>query len=158
MLSVVVAGAKTYSLIGGLGNISINSIICTVSLTSNSICKTLDYISRSDNLYIKDFSTKLEEIDLKFHVSIIEELVTELANKNIKSPTIKKSIVGVNNILNKIHNELSNMEKNIEYHNSKYFNTWRSFECECTIDNLINYKNILDTRYNILVDLLKLNL
>lgn len=158
MLSVVVAGVKTYSLIHGLGSTSINTIINTVTFTSNSICKTLDYMARSDNIYVQDMSAKLEEIDLEFNVSIIEELMKEISDKNIDSTTFKKAIAGVNNILNKIHKELTEIENSIEYHNAKYFSTWRTFDCNFTIDNIIKHKNILDMRYKILVDLLKINL
>ncbi len=127
----------------------------TLTTTTSSICGLLSSLTSYENVGIDDIKNELSKIDLENKVMVIEELIREYEKKEVR-PSIKRAILGVNEILSKIHDELTTIKEAVEAHQKKYFNSWRSFDCKYNIRTLQKHKAILDERYDLLIDLLKI--
>jgi hypothetical protein len=147
-----VASTSPIAIISGIGT---SLIISTIITTTSSIGSLIKYLSTSNHACIKEIVTELNNIDLEFTISIIDQLVKEQDHKCLQD-SIKKALIGVNDILLIINKELDDIKKAIEYHNTKYFNRWRSFSCQMNIYIIKQHNDILKKRYTILFDLLKI--
>ncbi len=145
-------GTKVAAIIGT------DFVLKTATSTTSSIGAVLAYLTAYDQPRIQQVIDDLSEIDLEHTVKVIEEVVKEYEDNqaNLKE-SVKKAILGVTQILEKIDGELQIIREAIEYHETKYFNSWRSFNCKCNIETIKKHKIILDKRYTILIDLLKVN-
>ncbi len=72
--------------------------------------------------------------------------------KDVKEST-KLSILSINEILQKIQDELNDVKNDIEYHMSKYFYSWRSINCDDKLNNISNHSIILEKRFEMLIKL-----
>lgn len=152
LLSTVVFSSKATNVVSTLGT---DLVINTVTTTTSSICNMIKYLSTSNQPGINDIIFTLNRIDLEFTVGIIDQLVKEQTGKDLND-SVKKALIGVNEILSLIHGELDSIKKAIEYHKSKYFSEWRSFSWEGNIDSLKQHNSILKNRYQMLLELLKI--
>jgi DNA-binding transcriptional MerR regulator len=152
MLGTVVYGAKVVSLFSLVGN---DLLVKTISSTTSSICSAVTQLTSYDQPYIKEVLNELTEIDLEFSTSVIKELVDERKDKDTNA-SIKQALWGVNETLEKINNELQELKEAIDDHNQKYFSGWRIFNNKKVIVRIRELKKILNSRYSILIDLLKI--
>lgn len=153
LLETVVLSSKATSVVSSVGT---NLIIGTITTTTSSIGNTIRYLTTSSQPGINEILDSLKSSDLEFTVNIIEQLVKELNDIHF-SESIKKALIGVNQILDLIHMELDSVKKAIELHNNKYFNTLRSFYWNGSIENIRKHNIILKHRYTILFELLKIH-
>ena len=153
LLETVVIGSKTASIVSSVGT---NLIISTITTTTSSIGGMIKYLTTSSQPGTNEILDIIIACDLEFTVLIIEQLVKEL-NDTCFSESIKKALIGVEQILGSIHRELDNVKKAIETHNTKYLNGWRSFCWNGNIENIRKHNIILRHRYTILFELLKIN-
>ena len=130
-------------------------LIKTVTNTTSSIVSMTGYLMTSSQPGINEIVSTLKKIDLEFTVGIIEELVKEQEGKELEE-SVKKAMIGVNETLGLINQELDSMKQAIEYHNTKYFNSWRSFSWTGNVNNIKDHNEILKNRYMILFELLKI--
>lgn len=151
-MDTIVLSVKAISIFSTFGT---NLILRTLTSTSGSICNMLVRLTAYDQPYAQDVVTKLNKIDLKFTVNILEQLVKENIDKDI-SVSVKQALLGVNDILLTIYNELREIQISLDKHEKKYFYKWRCFDCKCNINVIESHKRILDNRYKILIDLLKI--
>ena len=150
-MNTILLGTKALNLVSG---ISTELLIQTVKTTSNGIIGTIKYISSYNNIDITLLKKDLENIDLENKIIIINQFIEEIENtKNIKE-SIKSSIKSVHDILDKINIELESIKEDIEYHQTKYFNSWRTLCCDNKIENLKTHDSILNNRFDLLVKLL----
>jgi hypothetical protein len=105
-----------------------------------------------DQPCMKDFKNMLEEIDLEFRIEVLDKLVKE-QTENVPI-SVKRALLGVNDILVKIEMELKTVKKSIENHNKKWFKSWRRFNCSCNANTLKKHNKLLMKRSQILTDLL----
>jgi hypothetical protein len=119
--------------------------------TTSSLYTTIIYLTTSDKLSTNKLLVQLKEIDLEYTVSIIREVAKECTTDHA---SIKKALLGVNEILEQINCELLKMKEGLDYHNTKYLSSWRRFSFD--LATLKQHKNILDNRYKLLIDLLKI--
>lgn len=152
LFETVVFSGKAATLVSTIGT---DLIIGTITSTTSSIGGMIKYLTINNQPGIKEVISFLNNIDLEFTINIIDQLVKEQTGKELQD-SVKKSLLGVNEILQKIHNELNSIKKSIELHNTKYLNYYRSFVCDLNIDVLGKHNNILKHRYNILFELLKI--
>lgn len=136
-------------------------IVKTVAATTNSIYTLIKYIINSNEPLYKNVQHEITLLDLEFYIGIVNELIKEydsfICGNSDNNLLVSKAIVGVNDIMEKIYIELEKIGDCIKYHNSKWFNTYRTFNCDSNIQQLKEYKTILDKRYGVLIDLLKLH-
>ncbi|ARF11394.1 hypothetical protein Klosneuvirus_1_251 [Klosneuvirus KNV1] len=138
-----------------VASVGTNLIIGTIATTASSIGSLIKYLTTNTSPGINDILTFLASIDLEFTIGIVEQVVKELDQENI-SESLNKAIIGVNEILTLIHQELTTVKAAIEEHNSKYFNGWRAFKWTGTLDNIKKHNEIFKHRYGILFELVKI--
>lgn len=151
----ILMGSRAVSILSGVGT---NLLVSTITTTTSSVCGIVRSISSSNQPGLEYVKAELEKIDLEHNVTVIQELIDEqkVAKDEEVKNSVKQALIGVNQILEKIHKELKTIQEAMNHHQTKYFNGWRSFNCKCSIKNIIKHKELLDTRYKMLVDLLKI--
>lgn len=156
-MNTIISGIQTISIINRVG---INVIVMTITATTSSIGSLLSHINVISNSgrgpNIELVKNAVNSIDLEFTIEILEELVKEQNYRDDVQVSIKKALDGVNDILVEIDTELKVVKEAIEYHNTKYFNSWRSFDSKYSIETIKKNNNILLKRYEILINLLKI--
>ena len=152
MQSLLLTG-KTLNVIHSIGS---DVILQTVKTTSSVIIHTVKHITSIESDSILDIKYKLNNIDIENKINVINSFIVELNTESIKlsKESIKLSIIAINNILLDIKNELHSLKNEIDYHLSKYFNTWRYINCDDKINIIIQHNNILDKRFDLLIKLL----
>ncbi len=150
-MNTIVVGVSTVSLLSCIGN---DLISRTIKRTSDSICSVCRYLTNYDEPYAYDVVNKLKKIDLEFTVSVLQKFVEENKDKEY-SDSIKESLLKINEILQIICGQLNDVKESIEDHQAKYLYKWRSLDCKANISSIEKNKKILDNRYQILMDLLK---
>ena len=151
-METLIFSGRALSIVSTVGT---DFIIKTLTSTTASIASILTHLTYYDQPGVQGIIDELNKIDLEHMVSVIEELVKENNIEGIKE-SVKKALLGVNKILENIHNELNSIKEAIDYHQTKYFANYRSFDCKTSINKIKKHKEILDQRYNILIDLLKI--
>ena len=151
LIESVIFSAKTLSFINTVG---IDVIGKTISTTTSSIASIITHLGSVDQAGIIEFRKVLEDIDLEFRIGVLEELVKE--QKGDAPVSVKKALMGVNDILVKIEVELKTIKKSFDEHQQKYFNGWRSFDCSCNIETIKKHSQLLRARSTELKDLLKI--
>ncbi|QKF94078.1 hypothetical protein QKU48_gp0620 [Fadolivirus algeromassiliense] len=152
LLNAVVVGSSATTVISSVGT---NLIIGTITTTTSSIAGMIKYLASSNQPGISEIINMLSEIDLEFTINIIQQVVKEQNDKPLNE-SVKHALLGVSEILEKINKELDSIKGAIEYHNTKYFNGWRSFSWNGNMLILKNHNEILKHRYNLLFELLKI--
>ena len=152
LLTGLVMGTKASAFVSTVGT---DVVIRTLTTTTSSIGSVISYLATNNRPGATDITNTLLELDLEFTVNVIDSVVKEYEDKELTT-AIKKVILGVNEVLEGIHCELNAIKKAIEYHNSKYFNGWRSFSWNGNMDNIKKHNQVLKNRYQMLLDLLKI--
>lgn len=152
LLHTVVLSSKVTSIISTVG---IDLIIGTITTTTSSIINVIKYIATSIDFGVSGLISEILLLDLEFTLGIIDELVKEQQHKQL-TESVKRALLGVSEILESINNELSIIKKEIDYHNTKYFNTWRKLSCQSNIETITKYNALLTHRCKMLFDLLKI--
>jgi hypothetical protein len=150
-MNTLLLGTKAIGLISGL---STELLIQTIKTTSNGIIGTIKYISTHNSIDLTLLQQDIENIDLENKIIIINEFMEEIENRKHVKQSIKSSIKSVHDILEKINKELETIKEDVEYHQTKYFNSWRSLCCDDTIRNIKSHNEILDKRFDLLMKLL----
>jgi len=152
VLGTVMLTSQAGSVITTVGT---NIIVGTITTTTSSIISVVKYLATNNQPGINEIVTALNNIDLEFTISIIEQLVKEQEHKEL-SESIHQALTGLHKILELIHEELNTIKIAIENHNSKYFTNWRSFSWTGNLDSIKKYNEIFKHRYSILFELLKI--
>ena len=148
----IIVGSK---LTGLATNIGTDIALRTLSTTASSVTGIISYLTVNQKPGLSDIVNTLSSLDLEFTVTIIENVTKELDHNDLNNP-LNKALEGVNEILLQIHKELNAIKDAIEYHNSKYFKSWRSFSWSGNMEKIKQYNDILISRYGMLLDLLKI--
>ena len=119
--------------------------------TSKSIYNSISNISSFNETFL---IKTIEELDLLKKIEIVNSLYDN--NPNLKSKTVTLALNNVHDISVKIENELKDIEKDIEYFKTLYFQYIRGLPYMEKITNLKKHSKILDDRLNLLIQLLSL--
>lgn len=148
----IMIGGQVMSLLSTVGT---SLIIGTVTRTTSTIVSTIAHLTSYDQPSVQEVVAKLQAVDLEFTVAVIEELVREQERDGTEAKSsVKKALLGVLEMLEKIESELKIIEGAVKEHDSKYFKNWRSFDCNCNIKTIEAHTKILNQRYEKLRDLL----
>ena len=128
----------------------------TITKTTNNIDYNINTI-----LYDSDFEFKtlIEDLDITTKLDIIKSFISNI-NIDKKSKyysTIEKTLEYINTIFVKIENEINDIINEINIHKQKWLYYLRSSPCNKQMTNLINHMKILENRFEILLNLLKIN-
>jgi hypothetical protein len=146
--------ASTMSFISTLGK---DAIISTLSITTNSVISVSKYILNIDKPYFNDIKNNLENTDIYNTTLVINEIIGEQEKKQDMNNSIKRAIMGVNDILAKIDIELKTIQDEMNKHEKKFFKSLSKFNCTENINNILKYEKILMKRYDLLKDCLTIN-
>lgn len=150
LIDSIFIGGRMISILNTVGT---NVIVKSVSSVASSIGSLIYVVSSNDKKYVINIKSSLENMDLEHKVSVIKEFVKEIGNAEVKD-SVKLALYGIIEILEKINDELLILDKSIECHDNKYFSGWRGFDCSVNINTLKKHKNILDVRFNLLLELI----
>ena len=133
-------------------------LVQTVTKTTSNIYSSIESIMSSDDLYFKNF---LEKTDINIKLNIIHKVIDDLNNSNFTYEKLKDSIdltlKYLSDILKKIEKEIDSINLEIDNHKKKWLYKFRRPSYDSMITNLGLHLNILDKRFNLLMDLLKIN-
>jgi hypothetical protein len=151
LLQTVLLGSGPVNLISRLGTDVIGSAI---GVTTTSIVGVLGSLTALDNPKMQDFQKVIEDIDLEFVIQNLDKLIKEQPDDCPES--VKHALMGVNDVLVNIDGELKIVKDAFEFHQSKYWNSWRAFDCKCNIETIKKHSELLHKRSVVLKDLLKI--
>jgi hypothetical protein len=135
-------------------NIASQALLDTSNKIYNILCLVYDYNNKSINSKLIDLESQIKVIE-----SLILDINTNINNKsnsiiNNKFNSIELCINTINDIINNIHNTLNKLYKDLLYHNTKWFNKYRTIDYSLYLDDLNNYKLQLDVRLDLLIKIL----
>lgn len=141
-------------------SLSVSIAICTINTittTSRNIYSIIDSISNS-NVPEKDEAIKLiKKLDLEMTIKIINSLIDEMPENNMKSKTVILCLESLNDVIKQIEDELNKINKLFEYNdNIMIFKRLRSYNCTENFNTLIELKGVLDNRKNLLFKTLQI--
>ncbi len=133
-----------------------------VSLLTNSVINTAIgdtsclllsmFVSINNDTCI--FKKTIEQLDLYNKLSIIDNFINIIPHKYENNKSISPILQSLHDIIIQIYNELSEINGIIIHHKTKFFYSYRTPNYKHNINKIILYKNILDTRFDILLKIL----
>lgn len=135
-----------------LSTIEYDLAATAVTQTTNKIYKIASSIVSSGHNSIQK---TLITLDLSAKLKVLDEILKE-NNDSKYGGSVDYALINLNDIITKIHKELVEINKIIEYHETKYLSSWRSLGCDENIERLIIYKKILDERFELFIRTLNL--
>ncbi len=123
--------------------------------------KLLNKIFDITNEKDKDIIEITNSIDINSKVELVETIITDI-NQEIKihhlepNKSLEMVLLQTSHILDKIHNNIVELKKGIEYHKTLWFHSFRSTNYSIIIEELKENKIILDTRMNDLIKIIQL--
>lgn len=119
-----------------------------VSEGTKSLCENVAGIL---SYHLPEVQQIINDIDINNDIKIINNLIKEVRNNDINSPTFDTALNSIDEILTSINNEIKNIETEIINHKQKWFNTWRTPNYSKNITTLKNMKLKLNNRLDNLV-------
>lgn len=101
-----------------------------------------------------DIKKTTDMIDLHNKLIIIDNFIKNIPKDLEKNECILLSLNSIHDIVIQINNELTLINKIIEDHSLKYFYYFRKFDYYKQLNNIVNYKKIMDERFDILLKLI----
>ena len=137
----------------------------SIALFANIVGKTVlvDTIRESTSSIYSILGTNennlkkyLEIHDFENRLKIIDALLEELKPNENKHKALKLALESIKKTIDKIHNNLNKLNNEIEYHKSKWFNTWRQPVYNNTLTDLDILSNKLDKNFDILLKVINI--
>lgn len=141
--------------------IATSSKVIATESTIEAIYSTMGHISTLlTQIYSYEYAhiqNKIKELDIQVRLKTIAKIVDEIKaeKKNIESLDICLS--NVQEIIEEVKKELNNINEVIEYHETKWFYAWRTIYYQEHLEKLTVNMNILNERYKMLLDIIKLH-
>tara|TARA_B100000401_G_C52572718_1_gene608726 strand:+ start:30 stop:491 length:462 start_codon:yes stop_codon:yes gene_type:complete len=133
-----------------------------VSLLTNSVINTA--IGDTSTLLLSIFTNinhdtcifkkTIEELDLYNKLSIIDNFINIIPHKYENNKSISPILQSLHDVIILIYNELSEINGIIVHHKTKFFYSYRTPNYKTNINQIILYKSILDTRFDMLLKIL----
>lgn len=121
--------------------------ISSIALKTGSLIKSI-YTHKNP-----DVTKILKELDIEFKLHTIESV---LKTENISGEDpVKICLAYVHQSINKVHYDLAEIEKRITYHQTKWFNKWRSLHIKSKLEELTIDMKILENRFHEFIELSK---
>ena len=105
-------------------------------------------------VYHPDIKNTTDRIDLYNKLIIIDNFMKIIPTHLENNKCISTSLQSIHDIILQIQNELELINNIIETHSQKYFYYFRKHDYYIQLENIVNYKKILDERFNILLKLI----
>jgi len=135
------------TVIGTIGVVTIGSIVSSITTVSSNIYSLVLNIKVSKHIHNNDIVNILTKTDVVTTIKLLQAVMTEIPEHNINCLSIVMSLKYVQDIIEKIDNELKDLHEKIEYNKNLYFMTnWRSHDLKDNLDSLEQLIVILDRR------------
>ena len=94
------------------------------------------------------------ELDLEVRLAVIGSLINQIT-KEQHNKSIEICLKAIHGITVDINGLIEGVEEKIQEHNEKYFNGWRSLDFDTEIGEIRKKSNLLEQRFDMLLNLLK---
>lgn len=148
MISVKTVIFLTKQMIPGI------NIFSTIQTATNSILSILNSKTSIKSKY--DPVNYLEETDIRHKIAVLNMLINEYNNVKLTN-SISLALSGLSEILNRISNELYHINGEMVKYNNRYISYIYSPNFDGNIEKIKKYIDILNIRYSLVLDLLKLH-
>lgn len=135
------------SLVSLLTNSVINTAISDTSILLLSIFTNIT----NDSCLFKSTVNKL---DLYNKLLIIDNFINIIPHKFENNKSISPILNSIHEVIIQIYTELSTINTIITHHKNKFFHYYRTPDYKKNINNIILFKSILDTRFDMLLKIL----
>jgi hypothetical protein len=145
-----------YTSVGIVTLISKDVVSRAIGLTVDGLTHTLTYMaSPSAHATVKTFKDDLEELDIELKLKLVEHWLKDIDVDKI-TPGSSMEIVykGIAESCHNLSEIVNQINKKIEYHHTKYFNSWRTLYLDDEMKKLQKQTKILNERLR-LVNLVK---
>jgi len=112
------------------------------------------YLFIKGSIYNDLLEKVIKELDIKSELDIVQAILFDLSNYN-ENRIIKVSSEQVKNTVNDIHHELKEIQKELEYHKTRYMCYWRTPNYTDNLIRLKTFRDILRKRRELLISVLK---
>lgn len=125
----------------------------------DSTSKIYDLIKSIISINHPIINNNIDDLDLYVKLQVINSLMNDIESNELfkKISSLNIILEKLHEIIDNIHNELKIIDDLIKQHHNKWFHYFRTLDYSNHILNLQKFKNIMDTRLNLLLDLLKIN-
>ena len=114
--------------------------------TSNNVYNGLEELKKYNHYNLDNL---IEQLDIQNKMKIIESYIKKRED-NILEEHIKLSINSIINIIEKINEEIKDINTQIIEHELKWFPSYRKPDIKNKINNLINHSLIFDKRLDLM--------
>lgn len=139
-------------------------ILGTISTITIGTCKIISSIYTHKNPNVTKF---IQELDIERRLKLIEAVLnTKHINRKHDHDSVTKinyqiddpvelCLIHVQQIIDVIYANLTDIDKKVAHHNTKWFNTWRSLNIKSKLEQLKINSDILDKRFSDLMEISK---
>ena len=145
-----------YTSVGLVTLISKDVVSKAIGLTIDGLTHTFTYMaSPSAHATVKTVKNDLEELDIELKLKLVEHWLKDIdVEKIIPDSSMELIYKGIAESCHNLSDIVNQINKKIEYHHTKYFNSWRTLYLDDEIKNLKKQTKILNERLK-LVNLVK---
>lgn len=152
--------------LGTLSSLSLASNI-TEKLLTNTIQTSFGLIKNFVSFHHEQINEVLSEHDLIPKLEIIQALMKDIENESyseeksqdihrpLMRQSVQKSLSNLHLVVEEIVRLLENIDNKIKYHNTRYFSGWRRLNYEDEIKRLKKLIKLMDMRYQMFLEVLK---
>ena len=149
------AFAVSSVVLGSLTGISLATNL-TNTLVISSITGSYNLIKNFATYHYIQINEVIEEYDLIAKLEIIEALIKDIEKEGISDKeSIKKALSNLHITVDNINKLLQQIDLIIKMHNNKYFSNWRSLSYDKEIYELKRLIKLMDLRYAMFLEILK---
>jgi len=149
MMQGVIMSAKAITLVGTIGSLGTDLVIKAITTTSSALVSGVSEIMKTKHPYADDIKKLLESLDIVTCTTVIGCIITEQTQDNIPD-SINKALHATGETLEKINDEILEINKQIAYHDTVWFQNWRTIDCSANIERIKELKGVFDKRFDLL--------
>lgn len=153
-------------------------VIGTISTITIGTCRLVTSIYTHQN---PDITRVIRELDVDRRLLLIQSVLNKIdhdsiheytkiklndlektqvfeiihAKADLQNDPIELCLLYLHEIIQEIHNNLDEINRKVAYHNTKWFNAWRTLDIGHTLENLKINSKLLDARFD---DLTKISI
>jgi hypothetical protein len=126
----------------------------TITTTTNNIYSGIDKLLMNDNI---EFKKICEELDINIKLDIINTFIIDIHNSDkIFNESINKTCKYLEAILKTIELEIENINNELLFYEQIWFRKFRKCNYTIMINNLVKHVKLLDSRFELLIKLIKI--
>ena len=113
------------------------------------------YLFIKSSSYNEELEQVLQDLDIKAELDVVQALLEDVAH-HTECRAVKVSSDQVKESVDKIHNELKDIQQEFEYHKTRYFSNWRTPSYKAFLRNLKKHRDVLRKRRELLISVLSI--